>query len=169
MYPASIHEKELSARRQTGYFFLIGKIDITMKDFFIKLFMDVNASLIRISRGRIGSRLGTQTILLLETMGRKTGQLREVPIAYFFHEGQYLIVASNWGKDKNADWYLNLRKNSHAKLTVNGKAFQVAARDTQGDEYARLWDWATKKHHPYLNYQKMTERQIPIVVFDVVG
>ena len=64
-----------------------------MKDIFIKWFMTVNAFLIRISRGRIDSRLGTQTILLLETTGRKTGQLRETPIAYFFHEGKYLIVA----------------------------------------------------------------------------
>ena len=139
-----------------------------MKNFLIKLFMDTNAFLIRISRGRIGSRLGTQTILLLETTGRKTGRLREVPIAYFFHEGKYLIVASNWGKEKNADWYLNLLKNPLAKLTVNGKTLQATARDTQGNEYARLWDFATKKHPPYLNYQKMTSRHIPVVVFEVV-
>jgi len=42
------------------------------------------------------------------------------------------------------------------------------AHDTQGDEYARLWDFATKKHPPYLNYQKMTSRHIPIVVFEVI-
>jgi deazaflavin-dependent oxidoreductase (nitroreductase family) len=139
-----------------------------MKDFFIKLFMDINAFLIRISRGRVGSRLGTQTILLLETTGRKTGQLREIPVAYFFHEGKYLIVASNWGKDKHADWYLNLRKNPRAKLTVNGKTLQVTARDAEGDEYVRLWNWATKKHPPYLEYQKMTSRHIPIMVFEVI-
>ena len=139
-----------------------------MKDFFIKLFMDFNAFLIRISRGRVGSKLGSQTVLLLETTGRKTGQLREIPIAYFFHEGKYLIVASNWGKDNHANWYLNLLKNPHAKLTVNGKVIQVIARNTQGEEYARLWDWATKQHPPYLDYQKMTSRHIPIVVFETV-
>jgi len=139
-----------------------------MKDFFIKIFMDFNAFLLRISRGRIGSRLGTQTILLLETVGRKTGQPRVIPIAYFFHEGKYLIVASNWGKEKNADWYLNLLKNPRAKLTVNGKIIQVQAHDAQGNEYARLWDFATKKHPPYLNYQKMTSRHIPIVAFDAI-
>jgi len=138
-----------------------------MKDFFIKLFMDFNAFLLRSSRGRIGSKLGTQTILLLETIGRRTGQPREIPIAYFFHEGKYLIVASNWGKDKNADWYLNLLKNLHAKLTVDGKMIRVEAHVAQGDEYTRLWNFATKKHPPYLNYQKMTLRHIPIVVFEV--
>lgn len=139
-----------------------------MKNIFIKLFMDFNAFLIRISRGLIGSKLGTQTILLLETTGRKTGQPRVIPIAYFFHEWQYLIVASNWGKDHDADWYLNLLKTPRAKLTVNGKVLSVEAHAAQGDEYARLWKFATERHPPYLNYQKMTSRHIPIVVFEVV-
>ncbi len=139
-----------------------------MKDAFIKIFMDFNAFLIRLTNGRIGGKLGTQTILLLETIGRKTGQPRVIPIAYFFHEGKYLIVASNWGKDKDADWYLNLQKNPRAKLTVNGKTIPVEAHAAQGDEYARLWKFATERHPPYLNYQKMTSRHIPIVVFDVI-
>ncbi|MEP7137581.1 MAG: nitroreductase family deazaflavin-dependent oxidoreductase [Chloroflexota bacterium] len=136
-----------------------------MKDTLIKLFMDLNAFLIRLTKGRIGGRLGSQTILLLETTGRKTGQLRVAPVAYFFHEGIYLIVASNWGKDKNADWYLNLLKTPHAKLSVNGKTISVESHAAQGDEYTRLWKFATEKHPPYLNYQKMTSRHIPIVVF----
>ena len=140
-----------------------------MKDFFIKWFMMINAFLIRISKGRVGSKLGKQTVLILHTVGRKSGLARSIPIAYFFHEGKYLIVASNWGKDKHADWYLNLLKNPRAKLTVNGKTIPVEAHDTLGDEYVRLWDFATKKHPPYLNYQKMTSRHIPIVVFEVVA
>ena len=139
-----------------------------MKDFLIKLFMDLNAFLIRLTNGRIGGKLGTQTILLLETIGRKTGQPRVIPIAYFFHEGVYLIVASNWGKDKDADWYLNLLKTPRAKLTVIGKTIPVEAHTAQGDEYARLWKFATERHPPYLNYQKMTSRHIPIVVFQPI-
>jgi deazaflavin-dependent oxidoreductase (nitroreductase family) len=136
-----------------------------MNDTFIKWFMDINAFLIRLSRGRIGSRLGKQTILLLETTGRKSGQARVIPIAYFFHDGIYLIVASNWGKDKNADWYLNLQKQPRAKLQVNGRTIPVEAHDAQGEEYARLWKFATEKHPPYLHYKEMTTRHIPIVVF----
>ncbi len=140
-----------------------------MKDILIKWFMQVSTFLLRISNGRLGSKLGTQIILLLETTGRKTGQPREIPIAYFFREGQYLIVASNWGKDSNADWYLNLLKNPRAKLTVGGKVFSVEAHVAEGDEYTRLWKFATEKHPPYLDYQKMTKRHIPIVVFQPVG
>ena len=140
----------------------------TMKDTLIKIFMDINAFLIRFTDGRIGGRLGTQTILLLETVGRKTGQPRVTPVAYFLHEGRYLIVASNWGKDQDADWYLNLLKTPRASLQVKVKKIPVEAHAAQGEEYARLWKFATEQHPPYLRYQEMTARHIPIVVFEVM-
>src|SRR5512134_732007 len=122
-----------------------------MKNFFIKLFMDFNSFLLRISRGWIGGKLGKQTILLLETIGRKSGQPRVIPIAYFFHEGKYLIVESNWGKDKHAIWYLNLKKNPRAALIVNGQRIPVEAHEAQGEEFAHLWKFVTERHPPYLD------------------
>src|ERR1700690_2072917 len=120
-----------------------------MKNRFIKWFMSVNSFLIRLSRGRVGSRLGTQTILLLHTTGRKSGQERVIPIAYFDYEGKYLIVASNWGKAYQADWYLNLKKQPRAMLEVKGKRIEVQSREAMGEEYDRLWKFATEKHPPY--------------------
>jgi deazaflavin-dependent oxidoreductase (nitroreductase family) len=140
-----------------------------MKDLLIKWFMSINSLLLRLSRGRLGSKLGTQTILILHTIGRKSGQDRAIPIAYFDYEGKYLIVASNWGKDKQADWYLNLKKDPRAKLEINGKIVSVVAREAQGEEYHRLWKFATERNPPYLEYQKMTTRHIPIIVFEPVG
>jgi deazaflavin-dependent oxidoreductase (nitroreductase family) len=139
-----------------------------MKDFLIRIFMAINAFLIRLTNGRIGGKLGTQTILLLETIGRKSGQPRVLPIAYFYHEGKYLIVASNWGKENQAAWYLNLKKNPRATLTVNGKKLPVESHEAQGQEYDRLWKFATERHPPYLDYQKMTARKIPIMVFQPI-
>ncbi len=139
-----------------------------MKDILIKWFMAVNSFLIRISSGRIGSKLGTQTILILHTVGRKTGQPRSIPIAYFDFEGKYLIVESNWGKDRHADWYLNLKKQPHARIDVKGRSISVRMREAGGEEYSRLWSFATQKHPPYLDYQNMTKRRIPIVVLEPV-
>jgi deazaflavin-dependent oxidoreductase (nitroreductase family) len=139
-----------------------------MKEIFIKWFMSIHTLLLRLSRGRIGSKLGTQTILLLHTIGRMSGQERTIPIAYFDYEGKYLIVASNWGKDRNADWYLNLKKTPHAKLEIKGKFIAAFAREVEGDEYNRLWKFVTERHAPYLEYQKMTTRHIPIMVFEQV-
>jgi deazaflavin-dependent oxidoreductase (nitroreductase family) len=78
-------------------------------------------------------------------------------------------VASNWGKEKNADWYLNLKKDPHARLEINGKFLLVVAREALGEEYDRLWKFATERHPPYLKYQKMTMRHIPIMVFEKIG
>ena len=136
-----------------------------MKEIFIKWFTALNRLLIRISNGRIGSKLGSQTILLLHTLGRKSGKQYETPIAYFYHEGQYLIVASNWGKDKQADWFLNLKEKPRTTIEVRGKTIPVEAHEALGDEYDRLWKFATERHSPYLNYQSITARQIPIMVF----
>jgi F420H(2)-dependent quinone reductase len=140
-----------------------------VNDLFIKLFMAFNARILRISRGRIGGKLGTQTILILTTTGRNSGQERSIPIAYFNYEERFLIVASNWGKEKNADWYLNLKKDPHAKLEIKGKALLVLAREAIGEEYGRLWKFATERHPPYLKYQEMTTRHIPIMVFERIG
>ena len=139
-----------------------------MKDLFIKWFMSINAFLLHLSRGRIGSKLGTQTILLLHTTGRKSGQERVIPIAYFDYEGKYLIVASNWGKGKNAEWYLNLKKRPRAVLEVGGKRIEVQSREAMDEEYDRLWKFTTEHHPPYLDYQRMTTRHIPIMVFELV-
>jgi deazaflavin-dependent oxidoreductase (nitroreductase family) len=128
--------------------------------------MAINTLLIRLSRGRLGSKLGTQTILILHTIGRKSGQERAIPIAYFEDEDRYLIVASNWGKDQNPDWYLNLKRNPHARLEINGQLIAVTAREAQGEEYQRLWKFVTERNPPYLDYQKMTTRHIPIMVFE---
>ena len=140
-----------------------------MKDIFIKWFMAVNAFLIKISKGRIGSQLGKQAILILHTVGRKSGLPRSIPIAYFFYEGKYLIVESNWGKDNHADWYFNLQKQPQTSIDVKGKTIRVKASFAEGEEYTRLWDYVTKKHPPYLDYQKATERRIPIAVFEPVA
>jgi deazaflavin-dependent oxidoreductase (nitroreductase family) len=136
-----------------------------MKDGWIKWFMRINAFLLRLTNGWLGSRLGTQTILLLETVGRRSGKAREIPIAYFFREGKYLIVESNWGKDIHADWYFNLKKNPRAILKVKGQMIAVDAYDAAGEEYNLLWKFVTERHPPYLQYQQRTKRHIPIVVF----
>ena len=140
-----------------------------MKDTLIKWFMSFNTFILKLSRGRLGSKLGTQTILILHTTGRKSGQDRAIPIAYFNYEDDYLIVASNWGKDRQADWYLNLKQDPRARLEIKGKVLSVTAREAQGEEYERLWKYASERNPPYLEYQKMTTRHIPIMVFEQIG
>ncbi len=139
-----------------------------MKDILIKWFMAFNSFLIRVSGGHLGSKMGTQTILLLHTVGRKSGLTHTIPIAYFDFEGKYLIVASNWGKDRQADWYFNLKKQSNVTIEVKGKSIAVRTREAMEEEYTHLWKFATQKHPPYLDYQMMTKRRIPIVILEPI-
>lgn len=137
-----------------------------MNDLFIKWFMAFNKFLLTVSKGRLGSKLGKQDVLILHTIGRKSGADRGIPIAYFAQENRYLIVASNWGKENQASWYLNLQKDPHARLDVKGKTLEVKAREALGDEYDSLWKFVTTRHPPYLDYQKQTSRRIPIMIFE---
>ena len=135
-----------------------------MNKFFLKIFMALNTAAIRLSRGRIGSQLGTQTILLLHTVGRKSGRQLVTPIAYFFTNGYYFLIGSNWGKEHNAAWYYNLLAQPRTTIEVRGREIPVEARLADGPEYERLWQYAIEHHPPYLHYKEMTSRHIPIVV-----
>lgn len=128
--------------------------------------MSVNSFLIHISKGKVGGKLGTQTILVIHYVGRKSGKKYEVPIAYFKTEGAYFVVASNWGKEENAAWYYNLKHEPNVTIEVEGKKLAVRAREAEGQEYEQLWEIAVSRHPDYLHYKDMTSRHIPIVVFE---
>lgn len=137
-----------------------------MDGFPLKVFMAMNIFAIRVSRGRIGSQLGTQTILLLHTTGRHSGRKFVTPVAYFFTDGIYFLVGSNWGKPRQAAWYYNLLENPLTTIEVRGKTIQVKSRVAQNAEYDLLWQYAVKHHPPYQHYQEMTTRHIPIMVME---
>ncbi|MFH1524711.1 MAG: nitroreductase family deazaflavin-dependent oxidoreductase [Chloroflexota bacterium] len=126
--------------------------------------MAMNTFAIRLTKGRIGSQLGTQTILLLQNVGRRSGKRFVIPIAYFYLDGFYFLVASNWGKEKNAAWFHNLMAQSRTTVEVKGETIPVEATQAEGQEYDRLWEYATRHHPPYLHYREMTKRHIPIVI-----
>jgi F420H(2)-dependent quinone reductase len=137
-----------------------------MNKLFLRLFMRINSFLIHISKGKVGSKLGTQTILVIHYVGRKTGKKYEVPIAYFKTENGYFVVASNWGQEKNAAWYSNLKHQPDVTIEVEGQSLSMRAREAVEEEYERFWSTAVSRHPDYLHYKEMTGRHIPIMVFE---
>ncbi len=140
-----------------------------MMKLFLKIFMVLNTFAIQVSRGRIGGQLGTQTILLLHTTGRRSGRQIVTPIAYFYMNCFYFLIGSNWGKEQNADWYYNLMVQPSTIIEVKGMKIPVEASRMEGQEYDRLWKYAIEHHPPYLHYKEMTKRHIPIVVLKPVA
>lgn len=130
---------------------------------FAKIFTRVNAWLVRATGGRVGAQLGAQSVLLLQTVGRKSGKVRTTPISYYRDGANYLVVASNWGMETMPDWYHNLQAQPKATIEVKGKAIAVTARTATGAEYARLWQLVTSQNQQFVDYQKSTQRQIPVV------
>jgi F420H(2)-dependent quinone reductase len=133
------------------------------------IFTRIHALLLRITNGRLGNQLGRQSVLLLHTVGRKSGKPYDTPLSYYQDGENYLIVASNWGKENPPDWFLNLVEHPGTTILVKRSAHQVVARQAEGDEYIRLWEFITHQNSMYLGYQKRMMRRIPVVVLTPVS
>lgn len=114
--------------------------------------------------GREGSSQRGAPLLLLTTKGAKSGVWRRTALIFGEHDGDYLIVASMGGAEKHPSWYLNLLHNPEVHLQVYGKKFRAIARTATPTEKPRLWDEMVAIWPDYANYQKKTERDIPVVV-----
>ncbi len=108
---------------------------------------------------------GTE-ILLLTTIGRKSGTPRRTALIFREIDGNYVIVASKGGAEQHPLWYLNLLANPEAEVQVKDKRFKAVARTAQGDERTRLWNKLAEVWPDYNEYQAKTDRQIPVVVLE---
>jgi deazaflavin-dependent oxidoreductase (nitroreductase family) len=108
---------------------------------------------------------GTST-LLLTTTGRRSGEPRTLPLIYGRDGDHYLVVASKGGADEPPAWYLNLEADPEVEVQVWGDRFKARARTAAAEERERLWPIVTKEWPAYDEYQRKTDRQIPVVVLE---
>lgn len=120
----------------------------------------------RLTGGKVGGRIGRLPVLLLTTIGRKSGQSRTQPLAYARAGDSYAVIASKGGAAQHPLWYLNLRANPLAEVTVGRETWKVYARDAQGEERERLWRALADLHPGYDRYAHKTSRRIPVVVLE---
>ena len=111
---------------------------------------------------------GLLPTLLLTTKGRKSGEPRSLPLIYGNTGDSYVIIASKGGMPTHPVWYLNLEANPECELMVGAKAVSARARVATGKERERIWGEMAKIYPPYLDYQKATEREIPVIVLDPI-
>jgi deazaflavin-dependent oxidoreductase (nitroreductase family) len=104
--------------------------------------------------------------LILTTTGRKTGEDRKFALIYQEHDGDYVIVASKGGAPVHPGWYLNLQANPEVQVQVKADKFTAKARTADSDERAELWSAMTAVWPDYDEYQKKTDREIPVVVLE---
>ena len=109
---------------------------------------------------------GLVPTLLLTTTGRKLGKPQLLPLIYGKTENGYAIVASKGGASSHPAWYLNLTAHPEVEVQVEAERFPARARTATGAERSALWDQMVKIYPPYADYQKRTEREIPVVILE---
>ena len=108
-------------------------------------------------------------IILLTTVGAKTGKLRKTPLMRVEHDGEYAVVASLGGAPKNPVWYYNIAKNPRVELQDGSVTRDYDSREVFGDEKAIWWERAVAAYPDYADYQTKTDRQIPVFVLTPVS
>ena len=130
----------------------------------LKLGSSVHAGVYRATGGKLFGRMGQSPILLLNTVGRKSGKKRATPLLYAVDGEDFVIIASKGGAPTHPAWYLNLMANPDATVEVEDRKVRVRAEEVDGEEKARLWQKMAELYPTYDDYQKKTKRQIPLVV-----
>jgi deazaflavin-dependent oxidoreductase (nitroreductase family) len=113
-------------------------------------------------------RRGTST-LLLTTRGRRSGEPRTAALIYGRDGDDFVVVASKGGSPVHPGWYANLREDSEVEVQVMGDRFTANARTATPQERPRLWEQMTSHWPAYEEYQKRTDREIPVVILERNG
>lgn len=116
-----------------------------------------------IARIRSGADVGN--LLVLVTIGRKSGDVRENPVAYVpLPDGSLAVVASAAGAAKHPAWYSNLAANpDKARVVVRGREVSVTAEELHGEAREKVWGQITASSPGFAQYETMTDRKIPVI------
>jgi len=116
------------------------------------------------SGGTEGTDNQGRPVIVLTSVGAKTGKLRKTPLMRVEHDGEYAVVASRGGAPTHPVWYWNLVKNPHVELQDGNVKRDYTAREVSGEERAAWWERAVEAWPPYAEYQTKTDRIIPVFV-----
>jgi F420H(2)-dependent quinone reductase len=132
----------------------------------IKRIGKIHTLLYRCTFGLIGARMDGLDVLLLTTIGRKSGRSYCVPLPYFRDGERYLVVASYGGNTRNPAWVANIAANPTVHVQCGARRWTARARVAEGAERARLWADITHEFPRYAVYQTKTPREIPVIVVE---
>ena len=108
-------------------------------------------------------------VVIVTNRGAKTGAVRKTPLMRVEHEGSYLAVGSKGGAPQNPLWVSNLRKNPQVVVQDGTQTWDMTAREITGEERAVWWERAVTAFPPYAEYQRKTDRVIPLFVLERAG
>ncbi|MFJ4418564.1 nitroreductase family deazaflavin-dependent oxidoreductase [Streptomyces sp. NPDC088925] len=116
------------------------------------------------SGGTRGTEMRGMPVILLTTLGAKSGKIRKTPLMRVEHNGEYAVVASKGGAPEHPVWYYNVKGHPEVELQDGPTRKDYTAREVTGAEKAEWWDRAVEAFPDYADYQKKTDRPIPVFV-----
>ena len=122
--------------------------------------------LYRASRGRLFGRINRAPVLLLTTVGRRSGRPRTAPVVYLADGERLLVIGSNAGHEKAPAWSLNLEANPMAEVELGAERRDVLARVAEGEERAELWRKVNEMYSGFDDYSARTTRDIRLFVLE---
>lgn len=132
----------------------------------VRLLGRLHVRLYRLTGGRLVGRIVKSPVLLLTTIGRRSGRRRTTPLLYVRDGEQLAIVASFGGHPTHPVWYLNLTANPEVRVQIGRERFAMTARTANGEERERLWRQFVEMYAGYARYKARTSREIPIVLLE---
>jgi len=115
------------------------------------------------NKGNVGGPFEGANLLLLHTIGAKSGLERINPVMYFMDDDRYVVIASKGGADTHPDWYYNLLTNPEISVEVGTEQFPVIATVTSEPERTKLYEKMESISHGFTEYKQKTSRIIPVV------
>ena len=120
------------------------------------------------SDGAEANDLRGRPIIVLTSVGARSGKLRKTALMRVEHDGDYAVVASQGGAPTHPVWFHNLKANPHVELQDGPIKRDYLAREVSGDEKANWWQRAVETWPDYAKYQTKTSRQIPVFVLEAI-
>ena len=124
------------------------------------------AELYERSGGTEGTTMRGLPVVVLTTLGARSGQIRKTPLMRVEHDGRYAVVASLGGAPKHPVWYYNLLAHPEVELQDGPVKQDMVARELSGEEKVRWWERAVAAFPDYADYQQRTDREIPVFVLE---
>ncbi len=101
-------------------------------------------------------------VVIVTSLGARSGNIRKTPLMRVEHDGRYLLVASQGGAPKHPTWYFNLKGHPVIELQDGPAKQEMTVRELSGEEKATWWERAVAAFPDYADYQRRTDREIPV-------
>lgn len=127
-----------------------------------------HVALYRLSGGKVGGHAQHMPVLLLTTIGRKSGKPHTTALVYLPDGEDFVVVASNGGQARLPNWWLNLLQNNQAQIEIGRRHLHISAREAEGEERQRLWPRVMAYHAGHETYQERTPYPLPLIILHPV-